>query len=130
MITANRIHQRGIADPLAAQLRNFFNWQTRYEPVVDRVRRRTQANDRFAPFNQQIRRNVISGNKIDSAAEEGLLSRRRTIAEFEIDSQAYLLPDTRFLHDFPNRQVRVRSVKTADLHCLVLGHLYLLAKFS
>src|SRR5436309_6804357 len=72
---------------------------------------------------------MIAGDKVDVAAEQRLLRRLRAVAEFETDFQPHLRPNTRLVHHLPNRQVRVRAIKTANRHRFLFRHFSLLIFF-
>ena len=63
---------------------------------------------------------VIVGDQIDLAAEQcsSASDERRRMP---IDLEADLIPETRFVEDFPERQVRMRAEKCVDLDRFVVG---------
>src|SRR6185312_4141445 len=65
---------------------------------------------------------MITGDEIDIAAKKSLLGRFRAVAKFEADVEPVLLPNSRFVHHLPDRQMRMGAIESANVHGLILGH--------
>src|ERR1051325_10173145 len=65
---------------------------------------------------------MITGDEIDIAAKKRLLGRCRAVAKFEADLEPVLLPNSRSVHQLPDRQMRMGAIESANVHGLILGH--------
>src|SRR6185503_2407313 len=65
---------------------------------------------------------MITGDEIDIAAKKRLLGRFRAVAKFEADVEPVLLPNSRFVHHLPDRQMRMGAIEAAYLHHRLLSH--------
>jgi hypothetical protein len=123
MVPADGIHQGRVADFFSAQLGDIVDRKIRHQPIVGRVRRRSETNDRLTALHQQIRGNVITRDEIDVAPEQGLFCGFRAVAKFEADFEPVLLPNSRFVHHLPDRQMRMGTEQPAYVDDFIFGHI-------
>src|SRR5436309_3475983 len=72
---------------------------------------------------------MIAGDKVDVAPEQCLFRDLRAVAKLKTYFEPDFVPDPRLVHHLPNRQVRVRAIKTANLHRFLFRHFSLLIFF-
>src|SRR6476660_3534005 len=69
---------------------------------------------------------VITRDEIDVASEQSLFCGFRAVAKFEADFEPVLLPNPRFLHHLPDREMGMRAIEAAYFHHRLLSHKFLL----
>src|SRR6266542_6522002 len=72
---------------------------------------------------------MIARDKVDVAAEQCLFRSLRAVAKLKTHFEPNFVPNTRLVHHLPDRQVRVRAVKTANFHRFLFRHFSLLVFF-
>src|SRR4030095_10671265 len=65
---------------------------------------------------------MVSRDEVDAAVEKRFLGRRRTVAKLKRHVQSHPLPDAGLVHHFPDGQMGVRTVETANLQRLIFSH--------
>src|SRR5262249_50200198 len=108
--------ERKVDDFLAAELDERADLLARDEPVAHLIARRGDAYDRLALTDVRVGRDMVAGDEIDLAVEQGALRFGRARAEFHGKHfDADLLPHARLVHHLPYRQMRIGAEVAAYL---------------